>query len=187
MHDAADPQRAPARHDGRRSGARSRAARVFVRDHVIEAVGAGADLPQTADEVIDARDQIVIPGLVNTHHHMYQTLTRVIRPAQDCELFDWLQTLYPIWAGLTPEMVRGQHADGDGRTAAVGLHDEQRPPLHLPQRRDARATASRPRSRSACASTPRAAAMSVGQSQGGLPPDSVVESEAAILKRQRSA
>ena len=78
---------------------------VFVRGNVIEAVGASATLPQTADEVIDARGQVVVPGLVNTHHHMYQTLTRVIGPAQDCELFTWLQTLYPIWAGLTPEMV----------------------------------------------------------------------------------
>ena len=65
---------------------------VFVRDHAIEAVGPSAELPPSADEVIDARDQVVIPGLVNTHHHMYQTLTRVIRPAQDCELFKWLQT-----------------------------------------------------------------------------------------------
>ena len=63
-------------------------------------------LPPTADEVIDARDQVVIPGLVNTHHHMYQTLTRAVPAAQDCELFKWLQTLYPIWANLTPEMVQ---------------------------------------------------------------------------------
>ena len=77
---------------------------LFARDGVIEAVGPGDSLPATADEMIDARGQIVIPGLVNTHHHMYQTLTRVIRPAQDCELFEWLRTLYPIWARLTPEM-----------------------------------------------------------------------------------
>ena len=79
---------------------------VFVRDRVIEAVGPSAELPQVADEVIDARDQVVIPGLVNTHHHMYQTLTRVVPAAQDCELFDWLRALYPVWAGITPEMVR---------------------------------------------------------------------------------
>lgn len=79
---------------------------VLLRGNVIEAVGPGVNLPQTADEVIDARDQVVIQGLVNTHHHMVQTLTRVIRPAQDCELFKWLQALYPIWAGLTPEMVQ---------------------------------------------------------------------------------
>ena len=79
---------------------------VFVRDGVIEAVGASAQLPATADEVIDARGQVVIPGLVNTHHHMYQTLTRAVPAAQDAELFTWLKTLYPIWARLTPEMVQ---------------------------------------------------------------------------------
>ena len=63
---------------------------VFVRDNAIEAVGPSDELPTTADEVIDASDQVVIPGLVNTHHHMYQSLTRAIRPAQDRELFGWL-------------------------------------------------------------------------------------------------
>src|ERR1700712_3560454 len=77
---------------------------LFARDGVIEAVGAAADLPATADEVIDATDQVVIPGLVNTHHHMYQSLTRVVPAAQDAELFDWLRALYPIWGRLTPEM-----------------------------------------------------------------------------------
>ena len=79
---------------------------VFVRGPAIEAVGRSADLPQQADEVIDATDQLVMPGLVNTHHHMYQTLTRALRPAQDNELFGWLQTLYPVWARLTPEMLQ---------------------------------------------------------------------------------
>src|SRR5690606_1017702 len=63
------------------------------------------DLPDHADEIIDARDYVVIPGLVNTHHHMYQTLTRAVPVAQDGELFNWLTNLYPIWAGLTPEMI----------------------------------------------------------------------------------
>ena len=88
---------------------------------------------------------------------MFQTLTRVIRPAQDCELFDWLQTLYPIWARLTPEMVHVSHADGDGRAAAVGLHDEQRPPLPLPERRAALDDSIEAAQRSACASMRRAA------------------------------
>src|SRR5690349_19890275 len=79
---------------------------VFIRDHVIEAVGPSAELPSDADQVIDARDQLVMPGLVNTHHHMYQTLTRALPPVQDCVLFHWLQGLYPVWAKLTPEMVR---------------------------------------------------------------------------------
>ncbi|MEB0232352.1 amidohydrolase family protein, partial [Undibacterium sp. 10I3] len=79
---------------------------VFVRDHVIEQVGQTADLPDTADEVIDASHHVVIPGLINTHHHMYQSLTRVIPAAQNGELFNWLTNLYPIWANLTPEMVK---------------------------------------------------------------------------------
>ncbi|MES2529624.1 MAG: amidohydrolase family protein, partial [Pseudomonadota bacterium] len=83
-----------------------RDASVFIRDHRVEAIGAAADLPQQADEVIDARGHLVVPGLVNTHHHMYQSLTRAIPAVQDAELFSWLRGLYPIWSGLTPEMVR---------------------------------------------------------------------------------
>jgi hypothetical protein len=98
-----------------------------------------------------------MPGLVNTHHHMYQTLTRAVPAAQDCELFGWLQTLYPVWAGLTPEMLHVSTQTGDGRADAVGLHHQQRPPLHLPQRLHGWTTASRRPPRSACASTPRAA------------------------------
>lgn len=153
---------------------------VFVRDRVIEAVGPSAALPQAADEVIDARDQVVIPGLVNTHHHMFQTLTRVVRPAQDCELFRWLQTLYPIWACLTPEMVRASTHTAmaelllSGCTTTsdhlyvfpngVTLEDS----IDAAQQIGMRFHAAR-------------GSMSVGASRGGLPPDSVVESEAAIL------
>ena len=78
---------------------------VFIRGNVIEQVGNSVDLPQTADEIIDATNHVVIPGLINTHHHMYQSLTRVIPAAQNGELFNWLTNLYPIWANLTPEMV----------------------------------------------------------------------------------
>ena len=81
-------------------------ASVFIRDTLIEAIGPAAALPQAADEVIDARGHLVMPGLVNTHHHMYQSLTRAIPGVQDAELFSWLRGLYPIWAGLTPEMVQ---------------------------------------------------------------------------------
>jgi len=63
---------------------------IFARGNVIEEVGLTTELPQSADEVIDASGHVVIPGLVNTHHHMYQSLTRVIPTAQDGELFDWL-------------------------------------------------------------------------------------------------
>ncbi len=76
---------------------------LFVRDNVIEMVGPTAELPATADTVLDLHDHVVLPGLVNTHHHLYQSLTRVI--AQDAGLFTWLKTLYPIWANLTDEAV----------------------------------------------------------------------------------
>jgi len=78
---------------------------LFIRDGVIEAVGPTAALPASADEILDLPGHVVIPGLVNTHHHMYQTLTRAIPAGQNAELFGWLKTLYPIWAGLRAEHV----------------------------------------------------------------------------------
>ncbi len=78
---------------------------LFVRDGVIEQVGPTHMLPNSADLMLDLDNHIVIPGLVNTHHHLYQGLTRVIPKCQDSTLFVWLQTLYPIWAGLTSEGV----------------------------------------------------------------------------------
>jgi 8-oxoguanine deaminase len=158
-----------------------RSASVFVRDNLIEAVGPTAELPQTADEVIDARGHLVTPGLVNTHHHMYQSLTRAIPSVQNAELFGWLRGLYPIWAGLTPEMVHvsTQVAMAEllmsGCTTSsdhlyiypngVRLDDS----IEAAQQIGMRFVATR-------------GSMSVGASQGGLPPDRVVEAEDAILK-----
>ena len=154
---------------------------VFIRDHLLEAIGPAADLPQTADEVIDARGHLVMPGLVNTHHHMVQSLTRAIPGVQDAELFGWLRGLYPIWAGLTPEMVQvsTQVAMAElllsGCTTSsdhlyiypngVRLDDS----IEAAQQIGMRFVATR-------------GSMSVGQSAGGLPPDRVVENEAFILK-----
>ena len=156
-------------------------ASVFIRDNLIEAIGPAADLPQDADEVIDARGHLVMPGLVNTHHHMYQSLTKAIAGVQNAELFGWLRGLYPVWAGLTPEMVRvsTQVAMAEllmsGCTTSsdhlyiypngVRLDDS----IEAAAQIGMRFTASR-------------GSMSVGQSQGGLPPDQVVENEAFILK-----
>src|SRR5450755_2368975 len=79
-----------------------RDAAIYVRDNAIVAVGSLADMPATtADQVIDGRRHVVLPGLVNTHHHLFQTLTRAL--AQDADLFTWLKTLYPIWARLTAD------------------------------------------------------------------------------------
>jgi len=156
---------------------------LFARDGVIEHVGATADLPapcRQADEVIDARDLVVIPGLVNTHHHFYQTLTRVLPAAQDAELFSWLTALYPVWARLTPEMV---HASTLTAMAELLLSGCTTSSDHLylypngARLDDCFEAAAEIGMRFHGAR----GAMSVGRSAGGLPPDSVVESEPAIL------
>ncbi len=155
---------------------------VFVRDGVIERVGRTAELPAhlQADEVIDARDQVVIPGLVNTHHHFFQTLTRVLPAAQDCELFDWLTALYPVWARLTPEMVRASTLTAMAELLLSGCTTTSDHLYLYPNgaRLDDCFEAAEEigmRFHGARGS------MSVGRSAGGLPPDSVVESEPAIL------
>jgi 8-oxoguanine deaminase len=156
-------------------------ASVWVRGHTIERIGPAADLPQTADVVIDAQHHLVVPGLVNTHHHMYQSLTRAIPGVQDAELFGWLRGLYPLWAGLTPEMVFASTQTAmaelllSGCTTSsdhlyiypngVKLDDS----IHAAHEIGMRFLATR-------------GSMSVGQSQGGLPPDDLVESEDAILR-----
>ncbi len=154
---------------------------VFARGGVIAVVGRTQDLPQSADEVIDAHDQVVLPGLVNTHHHMYQTLTRAVRPAQDSDLFGWLQALYPIWARLTPEMLHTSTQLAMAELLLSGCttssdHLYLFPPgctlddtLHAAADVGMRFHAAR-------------GAVSVGVSQGGLPPDEVVEDEEAILR-----
>ena len=153
---------------------------VFARDGVIEAVGPSAQLPQSADEVIDARGQVVIPGLVNTHHHFYQTLTRVVPAAQDAELFTWLKTLYPIWAKLTPEMayVSTQTAMAELLLSGCTTSSDHLYLFPNGTRLDDTIEAAREIGMRFHAAR---GAMSVGESKGGLPPDRVVQDEAAIL------
>jgi 8-oxoguanine deaminase len=157
---------------------------LFVQDNVIEQIGPSAELPEGADAVIDARGMVILPGLINTHHHLYQTLTRCI--AQDCVLFDWLTTLYPIWARMTPEAVYVSAKVGltelmlSGCTTSsdhlymypngARIDDEIQAATEL----GIRFTATR-------------GSMSLGRSQGGLPPDSCVEDEEFILRDSRRA
>lgn len=156
---------------------------LLIQDGVIVGVGHEDELPSLPiDEVISLPHHIVIPGLINTHHHMYQSLTRVI--AQDQELFDWLRTLYPIWARLTGEAVyvSAKLAMAElilsGCTTSsdhlyiypndVRLDDEIRAAYEMQMR----FTATR-------------GSMSVGEKKGGLPPDQVVEEEENILRDTR--
>ena len=152
---------------------------VFVRDGVIEAVGRD-ELPASADEVIDATDQVVIPGLVNTHHHFYQTLTRVVRAAQDAELFTWLKSLYPIWARLTPEMAYVSTQTAMAELLLSGCTTTSDHLYLFPNGTRLDDTLEGARDIGMRFHAARGA-MSVGESKGGLPPDEVVEDEAAIL------
>jgi len=154
---------------------------IFCRDGFIEQIGPMSELPASADTVLDLQDHIVLPGLVNTHHHFYQTLTRAVPAAQNANLFNWLKTLYPIWARLTPEDIHTSTKTALAELALSGcttasdhlylfpngskLDDE----IEAAQQIGLRLHASR-------------GSMSLGESQGGLPPDSVVDDEDTILK-----
>src|SRR5476651_2627244 len=79
---------------------------LFAEGHRITAVGPTSELPESADHVLDLNGHVVVPGLVNTHHHMFQSLTRALPAAQDNSLFGWLEALYPVWSRITPQMMR---------------------------------------------------------------------------------
>jgi 8-oxoguanine deaminase len=163
------------------NGAELQNASILIRGNRIESVGAAADLPQTADDVIDARDHLVTPGLINTHHHMVQSLTRAIPAVQNAELFSWLKGLYPIWAELTPDMVRVSNQVAMAELLLSGCTTSSDHLYIYPNgvRLDDSIDAARS---IGIRFTATRGAMSVGQSKGGLPPDHLVENEAAILK-----
>ena len=163
-------------------------ASIFIRDGFIEQVlPAGSDLrawQEQADEVIDARRHVVIPGLVNTHHHMVQCLTRAIPGVQNAELFSWLKGLYPIWAGLTPEMVKVSNQVAMGELLLSGCTTSSDHLYIYPNgvRLDDSIEAAHT---IGMRFTATRGSMSVGESQGGLPPDRVVEKEDFILRETR--
>jgi len=154
---------------------------LFVENGFITQVGKTTELPQTADEVLDLSGHVVLPGLINTHHHFYQTLTRAVPAAQNANLFNWLKTLYPIWARMTPDDIFVSTKTALAELALSGcttasdhlylfpngsrLDDEIAAGLEM----GVRLHASR-------------GSMSLGESKGGLPPDSVVDDEDEILK-----
>lgn len=153
---------------------------LYIRDGFIEQVGTADQLPATADEVLDLTDHILLPGLVNTHHHFYQTLTRAIPAAQNANLFHWLQTLYPIWAKMTPEDIRLSTQTALAELALSGCTTASDHLYLFPNgsRLDDEIEAAAELGLRLHASR---GSMSLGESQGGLPPDSVVDSEEKIL------
>lgn len=157
---------------------------VLIDGPEIVAVGGKDDpLPQ-ADEVIDLSGHVVLPGLVNTHHHMVQSLTRATPAGQDVELFGWLKAHYPIWANLTPEMI---HVSAKTAMSELVLSGCTTSSDHLyiypngARLEEAIEAASEVGIRFHAAR----GAMSVGETKGGLPPDRVVEEEPAILKEMQ--
>lgn len=153
---------------------------LYAVDGFITHVGAAEELPAEADEVLDLAGHLVIPGLVNTHHHFYQTLTRAVPAAQDVGLFDWLRVLYPIWAQIGPEEVRLATKVALAELALSGCTTAADHQYLFPNG-------------SSLTDQVEAAAeiglrfhgsrgsMSLGESKGGLPPDSVVEDEDVIM------
>lgn len=154
---------------------------LFIRDGFIERVGKTADLPQTADEVLDLTGHVLLPGLVNTHHHFYQTLTRAVPAAQDANLFNWLKTLYPIWARLQPEDIFTSTQTALTELALSGCTTASDHLYLYPNgsKLDDEIAAAKEIGLRLHASR---GSMSLGESKGGLPPDSVVDSEENILK-----
>jgi len=155
---------------------------LYIEGGEIRQVGSGKDRLPKAEREIDGRYAVAIPGLVNTHHHLCQTLTRAYAPAADAELFDWLRTLYPIWARLDEESVHAAALVGMAELMLSGCTTTTDHHYVFPQGHDnmidAEIEAAR---RIGIRFHPARGSMSVGASQGGLPPDSVVQSEDRIL------
>ena len=154
---------------------------LFIREGFIEQVGPTDELPKSAELVLDLRGHLVLPGLVNTHHHFYQTLTRAVPAAQDANLFNWLKTLYPIWGRMTPEDI---HVSTQTALAELALSGCTTAADHLylfpnGARLDDEIAAAQEMGVRLHASR---GSMSLGESKGGLPPDAVVDSEENILK-----
>ena len=153
---------------------------IYAENGFIRQVGPSDELPQQADQVIDLSGHLVLPGLVNTHHHFYQTLTRAVPAAQDANLFNWLKTLYPIWARMTPEdiFISAQTALSELALSGCTTASDHLYLFPNGSRLDDEIEAARVVGLRLHASR---GSMSLGESEGGLPPDSVVDSEAHIL------
>lgn len=152
----------------------------LAEDGVITRVGVASDLPPTADEVVDLTDHVVAPGLVNAHHHFSQTLTRVVPGAQDAGLFDWLRTLYPIWARLEPDDIAAATRTAVAELALTGTTTAFDHTYLYPNGASIDDQVEGARSMGVRLHLARGS-MTLGESDGGLPPDSVCEQTDDVL------
>jgi cytosine/adenosine deaminase-related metal-dependent hydrolase len=153
---------------------------LFIENERIVGAGPAAELPSQADEVLDLAGHVVVPGLINTHHHMFQSLTRAVPAAQDAELFAWLRALYPVWGRFTPDMIKVSALTAMAELMLSGCTTSSDHLYLFPNgaRLDDTLEAAEEIGMRFHASR---GSMSVGESLGGLPPDRLVEREAAIL------
>lgn len=154
---------------------------IYAEAGIITHVGKTSELPATADTVVDASGQIVLPGFINTHHHLNQTLTRNIPAAQNNNLFPWLKAHYEVWAGTTPEASRASTLIGLAEFALSGCTTvfDHSYVFKCGNQVDYQIEAAKDLGIRFHASR---GAMSLGESYGGLPPDHVCEHEPDILK-----
>ena len=159
---------------------------IYVVDNRIAQIGPTASLPDSADTVIDARGLAIIPGLVNTHHHFFQTLTRAVPAAQDVVLFDWLVALYPMWARMPADAIRASTEVAIAELMLSGCTTASDHTYIWPDgaRLDDQIEVAREMGFRFHAAR---GSMSVGQALGGLPPDSIVEDETAHPARLAAA
>jgi len=151
---------------------------LLLRDGVIAEIGQGL---RTEGEIVEAKGCVVTPGLVNTHHHLYQSMTRAVPGAQDALLFGWLQRLYPIWARMGPEHMSVSAQIGLAELALSGcsLSSDH---LYLYPNGVRLEDTIHAAAELGLRFHPTRGSMSIGESDGGLPPDALVEREAAILE-----
>ena len=153
---------------------------ILMRDGVIAEIGVDLVAPQGA-KVVEAAGCLVTPGLVNTHHHLYQSLTRAVPGGQDALLFGWLRTHYPIWQKFTPDHMHVSAQVGLAELALSGctLSSDH---LYLYPNGSRLEDTIHAAAEIGIRFHPTRGAMSIGESAGGLPPDALVEDEAAILE-----
>jgi len=154
---------------------------LLIKDNIINKIA--LEIEFTADQVIDGADYFLYPGLINTHHHFYQTLTRNIAQVQNVELFDWLKYLYPIWARLTPEAVYYSSLVAMGELLKTGCTTSVDQFYVFPrgQPKELLDQEFRAAQEIGIRFHGSRGSMSLGEKDGGLPPDSVVQTEEEIL------